>query len=641
MKITLKSITVENFMCYANHTFKLFDITRIMAKNGTGKSSIATAYLWCLFNCDYELKDNPEVRREVDGKSVDDMDVSVEIILEVDGKEITMKKVQKRTYSKDGSSYKDDNKYFINDVPKTLKDYNSYLDIDMNAFKICSNMNAFLNQKPAEMREYLFGLVDNITDYDIASQVKELSELVPLLQQYTTEELSAMNKATKTKITKDLPILEGQIKEKERDIQLKQAVEVSDLELQRNSIKEHIADCVAKQTDNDKLMAEYDKASSDILNLKFELNDMVRKANEDNIKARRDIENKISDKQFLIRQTEKTIADTEKNIEYQQNTIDSINKNLQYIRNKWKAENEHKFDETSLICSYCGQEYPEDKKEQLRADFDSHKAEELKTITNSGNLIKGKLDKNKKILEDLQKELPQHKESLEMLNTAIADLEKQLAELPQEIDVTTTEEYKALEQQIAEKEEAMHKANDISCIKAELKQQETELRQQLAECESQIAKTDTTADENRLEELRKARIDAEQNKADAEKILDLLDSLDKAKNEALSEEINSHFGLVKWQLFEFAKNGGYKSVCIPTVDGKSILTTKSNKGNRILGKVDICNSIQKITGMSIPIILDDVESLDEENQKKVSDMVDSQVVMLIVAGNKELEIKGN
>ena len=44
--------------------------------------------------------------------------------------------------------------------------------------------------------------------------------------------------------------------------------------------------------------------------------------------------------------------------------------------------------------------------------------------------------------------------------------------------------------------------------------------------------------------------------------------------------------------------------------------------------------------MSVPIILDDVESLDEENQKKVSDMVDSQVVMLIVAGNKELEIKG-
>nr|DAR11110.1 MAG TPA: chromosome partition protein [Bacteriophage sp.] len=638
MKIFLKKVVLENFMCYASRTFDFYDITKIMAENGVGKSTIATAYLWCLFNCDYELKDNPVVRREVDGVSVDDMDVSVELALDVDGKEVTIKKVQKRTYSKDGSSYKDDNKYFINDVPKTLKDFNAYLDIDMSVFKMCSNINAFLNQKPAEMREYLFSLVENVTDLDIAHSKAELAELVPLLGKYTTEELSAMNKATKTKITKDLPILDGQIKEKERDIQLKQAVEVSDLELQKNSLKEQIADCVAKQTDNDKLLAEYDKASADILDLKFKQGDLSRKANEENVKARREIEGKISDKQFLVRQTEKTITDTENNITYQQTTVDIINKQLQDIRDKWKAENERKFDEASLICSYCGQEYPEDKKEQLRADFDSHKAEELKLITYNGNLFKDKLDKNKKILKDLQKELPQHRESLEMLNTAIADLEKQLSELPQEIDVTVTEEYKALEQQIAEKEEAMHKANDISSVKAELKAQESELRQQLAECESQIAKSDTAADEQRLEELKQTRIDSEQNKANAEKILDLLDELDKAKNETLSDSINSHFSLVKWKLFELNKSGGYKPVCIPTVNGKSILTTMSNKGNRILGRVDICNSIQKISGMSVPIILDDSESLDSTNQKKVADMVDSQLIMLIVNDSEKLEI---
>lgn len=644
MRATLKRVVLENFMCYAHADFDFYAITKIMAKNGKGKSTIATAYLWCLFNCDYELKDNPVVRREVDGKSVDDMDTSVELTLDVDGKEITMKKVQKRTYGetvKDGvvvTTVSDTNSYCINSVPKTLKAFNEYLDVNMNILKMCSNINVFLTQKPKEMREYLFSLVGDVTDLDIASQKAELVELVPLLNKYTVEELSAMNKATKNKITKDLPILDGQIKEKERDIQLKQAIEVSDLELQKNSLKEQIADCVAKQTDNGKLMAEYDKESSDILNLKFELSDMSRKANEENVKARRDIENRISGKQFLVRQTEKTVTDTEKSIEYQQNTIESINKNLQYIRDKWKVENERKFDENRLICSYCGQEYPEDKKEQIKADFESHKAEELKIITSNGNLFKDKLDKNKKILKDLQKELPQHRESLEMLNTAIADLEKQLAELPQEIDVSTTEEYKALEQQIAEKEEAMHKANDISAVKAELKSQETALRQQLAECESQIAKSDTAAEEQRLEELKQTRIDSEQNKANAEKILDLLDELDKAKNEALTEAVNSHFELVKWQLFEYAKNSNYKSCCIPTVDGKSILTTMSNKGNRILGRVDICNSIQKISNISVPVILDDTENLDKANQKRIAEMVDSQLIMLIVNDSEKLEI---
>ena len=639
MEIKLLRMRLENFMCYVDTEFSFYQLTKILAENGRGKSSIVTAYLWCLFNCDYELKDNPVVRREVDGKSVDDMDTAVTLTLDVDGKENTLRKVQKRTYSKDGSSYKDDNKYFINDVPKTLKDFNAYLDVDMNVFKMCSNINAFLNQKPAKMREYLFGLVSDVTDLDIASQKAELAELVPLLNKYTVEELSAMNKATKTKITKDLPILDGQIKEKERDIQLKQGIEVSDLELQRNSLKEQIADCVAKQTDNDKLMAEYDKASSDILNLKFELSDMSRKANEDNIKARREIEDKISDKQFLVRQTEKTISETEHCIELSKQTIESITGYLNAERKKWTEENNRQFDENSLICPYCGNEYSEDKKEQLRADFKKHKADTLKAITDNGNLYADRLSKEKKTLADLEAELPEHKESLEILNTAIEVFTEQLSELPQETDVTATEEYKALEQQIAEKEEAMHKANDISAVKAELKAQESELRQQLSDCEAKIAASNTAMEEERLEELRNRQRDMEQSKTNAEKILDLLDELDKAKNEALTEAVNSHFGLVKWQLFEYAKNGNYKSCCIPTVDGKSILTTMSNKGNRILGRCDICNSIQKISDITCPVWLDDAESLDESNQSKVAQMVGGQTIMLIVDSKyKNLDI---
>lgn len=638
MKIFLKKAVLENFMCYASRTFDFYDITKIMAENGVGKSTIATAYLWCLFNCDYELRDNPVVRREVDGVSVDDMDVSVELTLDVGGKEITMKKVQKRTYSKDGSSYKDDNKYFVNDVPKTLKDFNACLDVDMNVFKMCSNINAFLNQKPAEMREYLFGLVGDVTDLDIASQKAELAELVPLLNKYTVEELSAMNKATKAKITKDLPILDGQIKEKERDIQIKSDIDTSDLELLKNSLKEQITDCIAKQTDNDKMLAEYDKASADILDLKFKQGDLSRKANEENIKARRGLESQISNLNYVINDTKKSISNAENVVSFDKNKIAEYQKTLDDSRTEWKAEKERVFDESSLICPYCKQEYSEDKKEELRADFKAYKEAELNHITDKGNATKKELAIAKDKLAEAVKKLTEYREHLDTYAHDMFILEKQLSELPQEIDVTVTEEYKALEQKIAEKEQTMHKANDISSIKAELKVQENDLRQRLAECESQIAKSDTAADEQRLEELRAEQRTQEQNKTNAEKILDLLDELDKAKNETLSDNINSHFSLVKWKLFELNKSGGYKSVCIPTVNGKSILTTMSNKGNRILGRVDICNSIQKISGMSVPIILDDSESLDSTNQKKVADMVDSQLIMLIVNDSEKLEI---
>lgn len=638
MRIKLLKIIVENFMCYAHEEFNFFDLTKILAMNGKGKSSIATAYNWCLFNCDYELKDNPVVRREAGEKSVDDMDTSVEIVLNVDGKEVTMKKVQKRTYSKDGSSYKDDNKYFVNDVPKTLKDFNAYLDIDMSVFKMCSNINAFLNQKPSDMREYLFDLVEDVSDIDVARQQTELAELVPLLNKYAAEELLAMNKAIKTKITKDLPILDGQIKEKERDIQLKQAIDTSDLELQKNSLKEQIADCVAKQTNNDKLMAEYDKASADIINLKFELNDMSRKANEENFKQRRRIDDEIVDVKRKIDEISRSIETANDEIEKANAVIGRYTLELQEARGTWTKLHEMQFDENEKICQMCGQELPADKVELLIKNFESKKASALESEAERGNKIKFLVDSERESVAELNEEIATHESEKKEQEAKLKDLESQLAALPVEIDVTATEEYKALEQKIAEKEEAMHKANDISAVKVELKAQETALRQQLAECESQIAKSDTAADEQRLEELKKTRLDSEQNKANAEKILALLEELDKVKNKTLSEAINSHFELVEWQLFELAKNGNYKSVCIPKIDGKSILTTVSNKGNRILGRVDICKSIQKISSISCPIFLDDSESLSTDNQKRVAGMVDSQLIMLIVNDSDRLEI---
>lgn len=644
MRATLKRVVLENFMCYAHADFDFYAITKIMAKNGKGKSTIATAYLWCLFNCDYELKDNPVVRREVDGKSVDDMDTSVELTLDVDGKEITMKKVQKRTYGetvKDGvvvTTVSDTNSYYINSVPKTLKAFNEYLDVNMNILKMCSNINVFLTQKPKEMREYLFSLAKKTTDLDMAKSKSELAELVPLLEKYTCEEIRAMNNEIKKDVDDNAEKLKGQIEEKERDVQLKQAIEVSDLELQKNSLKEQIEDCIAKQTDNDKLMAEYDKASSDILNLKFELSDMSRKANEENVKARREIENKISEKKDYLFNIADTIQKNNSEIYGYQNDIESGTRERNRLADVWNKIKEEKFDENTAVCPTCHRELPTEEIESLRSSFEKTKADRLAKVEKDGLEVKADIDNARDMISKLEECNKDNIANQKKLEKEVADLEKQLSELPQEIDISATEEYKALEQKIAEKEEAMHKANDISAIKAELKSQETALRQQLAECESQIAKSDTAADEQRLEELRQIRTDSEQNKANAEKILDLLDELDKAKNEALTEAVNSHFGLVKWQLFEYAKNGNYKSCCIPTVDGKSILTTMSSKGNRILGRVDICNSIQKISGISVPIILDDGESLSTDNQKKVAEMVDSQLIMLIVNDSDKLEI---
>lgn len=638
MEIKLKKLILENFMCYALKEIDFSDFTKISAMNGMGKSTIANSYMWLFFNCDYELRDNQTVRREVDGKTIDDVDVSVTAVIDMNGKEITAKKVQKRTYSKDGTSCKDDNKYFINDVPKTLKDFNAYFEFDMNVWKMCTSVNAFLSQKPADMRSYLFSLVSDVTDVQVASSNKELKELIPLLEKYKAEELLAMNKATKSKVSKELPILDGQIMEKERDIQIKSDIDVSDLELLRNSLKEQIKANTEKQTNADRMMEECSKVQDEIMKLKFDLSGLQNKANEELISASAEISKTISDVMNIKRVTETYISEAKRQIATCKDNVDILNRKRNSYAEEWKSVNSEQFNEDTTICPTCGRKLATSKITSLRNDFESNKKSRLDDITSKGMDCKSQIDKNNDRINELEVELDKLQIQLDEADNRIEELNKKADSQPTFVDISDTEEYKAIQDKIAEKEEYANKLSS-GYIRAELKAHENDLRQQLAECEGEIAKSDTTADEERLSKLKKKKLDMEQSKTDCEKILDLLDELDKTKNELLTDQINSHFSLVQWKLFDNAKNGNYKSVCIPMVDGKSILTTMSNKGNRILGRIDICKSIQKISGINCPIWLDDTENLDTVNQSRVSDMVDSQLIMLLVNDSKELKVE--
>lgn len=638
MRIKLLSMHLKNFMCYEEQGFDFHDKTVISGANGKGKSSIASAYTWCLFDCDYEMRSNPVVRREVNGSPVDG-DVEVTLILNMDGRELTVRKVQKRTYSKDGGSYKDDNKYFINDVPKTKTAFNEYLEIG-NIFKISSNINTFLNQKPDEVRKFLFQTVNDISDVAVANKYPDLSELEALLEKYSAEELSAMNKKKVADIKKELPILEGQIREKEAGIKAKTDMDVSGLEIQKNCLKKKIQENVDKQLESEKLYKNYNELTDGILELKMELSGLERKANEALVEERAKLLSASALKISDCGELQIGINAIETQISAAVAAIDRLKGKLEGIRIEWKEENERKLDETSLVCPCCKQLYPEEKKVELFANFEKEKADLLASITADGNNTKDQLEKKTKDLEQLRLDLEERKVERDAVTLKAKELEDKFSKLPEKIDISDTAEYQEITKQIAEKEKLLKSMEDTSEYRKALKEEEQELREELSGCELKILMSNTEAEEKRLEGLKEKRTDMVQQQADAEKVLYLLTELEKAKNEELSDQINQRFKLVQWQLFETAKNGNYKSTCVPMVDGKSILTTISNKGNRILGRVDICQSVQDIAGISVPIWVDDCESLDSENQKKVSDMVSGQLIMLVVNDSERLKVEG-
>ena len=628
----LRKVTLRNFMCFADKTVDFSKrATIISAKNGKGKTTVATAILWGLFNKNYELKDNPVVRNTaVSEKS----DVEVELVFD----DVTFRKVQKRKRSeKNPTEYADTNSYYVNEVPVTMKEYNERIGSDIKTLLMGVSVNSFLSEKADVLRAFLFSHVEDVTDLDVAKSNVELSVLVGLLEKYKLEEVRAMNKKIVSESNKDAVILEGQIKEKERDIQIASEIDIAELELYRTALNNKIEEIEGKIEDSNKLLAERHKMSDGIMELKFKLSDMERKASEETEKERRELDSKIVQIRNEIHNLERDKEFAQVECSGLESKINATLTDIKKLQADWKIENDRVFDDSSLVCSYCGQEYQEDKKNALKSEFESHKDNELKRITEEGNAKNAILIQMRQRVSELAKKINSDDVNIQAYKIDESTLINQLEAIAP-VSVRCTEEYLAIEKEIAEKEKAMNEEFSADTMRAELKSQLTALKAERDRVSGEIAKSNTEQFEKRLEELLEQSRTLEQNKADAERILDLVDELEKAKNMALSEKVNSMFKVVKFELFEINKSGGYKNVCIPTIDGKSLLSNEANKALRLIGRLDICDAIQRLEKFDLPIILDDGEAFDGENLSKLENMTDKQLVILRVSDDAELQI---
>lgn len=638
--IKFKHISISNFCGIKQLDTPLYDRTTIKGQNTVGKSTIRNAIFWVLYN---KLADGsaPDGIRPHDenGVDIDFIDITVTLTIEVDGREIALKKVQKQKWTKPRNEQEkrfdgNINEFEINDMPKKEKDYKDYIEniIPVETLMYCTNAMAFLNMDTKKRRAKLLSLENEFSDADVVATDEKYAPFTDMLLDGTVDELIARSKKVikaKNDELKAIPVRIDELKKQ------KVCIDVAEVELGRNAIKEQIAENKAKQEDVSKQFEEYQKLSDGIMELKFAQSDLVRKANEDNNKKHREIEDKISDKKFLLRQTESTIRDTEYGILNAKGTIQRGEVLLEELRSKYKTAQARKFDENSLVCSYCGQEYPQDKKEQIRADFESHKADELKAITEQGNRAKAELDKEKEILKALESELEEHKKSKQMLDSTISNLEKQLSELPTSIDISDTEEYKAIQSQIAEKEQVLSQMNSTDDVRQQLKAEETELQEQLTEIEKQITKAESNDKlDERIEELHVEQREVSQKIADEEKILDLLEDFNRAKINLLTDRVNQHFEVIRWQMFKPQINGGYEQVCNPLIGGTNYYSTL-NHGNKILTEIDICRAFQKSAGVQVPIFIDDAESVDGWRIPQM----DNQLIILKRTDDKELKVE--
>lgn len=633
MQVRIKSLHLENFKGVKNATYQFCGKNvSVIGQNGAGKTTLFTAYMWLMADKDIDLKSNPNIRP----LDTEECTPRIEVVFDIDGKEVTAAKIQKCTVKKSKTGGADtvslSNSYEVNSVEYGERDFKKKMaeyGFDFDLFLPLSHPDVFTSQKSADMRKVLFVMASEKSDYEIACDTKGAQNVALLLENYTAEEVKAMQNATLRKIReeygKDGEILRAKIEGME---QSKTDIDVAELELHRNALNEQIAENKAKQEDISKEFEEQQKASDGILELQFELNDLQRKANEENNKKRREFEDMVADQKFLARKEESDIQRAERYVSDIRDNIQKKEFYLEILRKLYTQTKDTVFDENRLICSMCGQEYPEERKKQIQGGFEQNKEEEIQSITKNGNDTKKEIDILKISLKEKEREVEEHEEALRQIKALIADLEKQLSELPASIDISDRPEVQEIQRQIAEKEQAMNKGNGTEEIRQQLKAEGEDLQSQLTEVEKQLALAQRNIEiDEQIADLRKKQGEYEQNKANAEKILYQLDLVSRKKNELLTEDINKNFDIVKWQMFEYQKNGDYKDCCIPTIDGKRF-GESTNTGREVLAKLDIIKGLQRFYGQNYPVFLDGAECLSDETVKRIE--MDCQLILLKV-----------
>ena len=101
MRIILKSLHIENFKGIKSLEVNFSNKTNIKGQNAAGKTTIFDAFTWLLFNKNSAGEEKFNVRPlDKDGKRIDNVEINVVAVLEVDGKEVMLSKVQKQNWVK-------------------------------------------------------------------------------------------------------------------------------------------------------------------------------------------------------------------------------------------------------------------------------------------------------------------------------------------------------------------------------------------------------------------------------------------------------------------------------------------------------------------------------------------------------------
>lgn len=664
-KITLVSLSIINFKGIKLLTVHAGESTNIFGRNASGKTTVADAWFWLLFGKDTANRSDFGIKPlSSEGKTTSQVETEVSAVLDINGQEITLKKIMRENWvKKRGSAVAEfagnENLHYWNDVPLKVGEYQAKINelVDESIFKLITNPHHFnTSLKWQERRGILMTIAGDISHAELAEGNDSFQQLVAELTKYKNiDEYKKSIAAKKKKLKDDLDAIPSRVDELNRTMP-----ELQDWSLIESTIRTKNTRIVeidgilmdALKAANANNQERLNKQQG-IFNLR---NQIQTRENE----IRNLYQNAKAERTNAAFTADSNISAVTRRIMSLKSELDTINGRLndiparksalenqmQALRDRYAIEAAKVFemDPHLMECPTCKRALEagdiETKKAEMEGNFNQNKARNLAAINQEGISLKNQV-------ASLEAQLQEYSSDRNRIGADIVELEQQLIKLNDERSELIAQntlagqnEIAAIQQQLDNDQQLYDFRKQIAAIESELQnpteeQDNSVLKSEKATLVAEIAELNKSLGDReridqlniRLDELRKDQKTKSQELADLEKTEFTIDAFNKAKIDTMEERINGLFKYASFKMFNTLGNGGVEECCETTYQG--VPYSDLNTASKMLVGIDIINVLSQHFGVSAPIFLDNRESVSW-----IPD-TDSQVINMIVSPKDE------
>lgn len=634
-KIIFKSLSLLNFKGIRNlHVSFGENLTVISGRNAAGKTSIADAIMWVLFDVGYDGNKLEPKTFDKNHEIIKEIPHEAELTLLVDGDQIVLKRTL--TDSWKGSKCMNTYKYYVDGDVTTAGDFKKIVEdiCPDSVFRRISSATNFCSLPWQKQRELLESLADQYTSQDITQGDERFDFVVEELKKKTIADLIHHIKYKRKEVQKQLDAVPVRLAELNKS--LPEAQDWEALSTEKSNLNDKLVELANKMQAI--RIGGADKVRYDGILKKIEFAEKRKRnmeqsamnlATEQATKHQSDVitaniavkkaQSLVDDLKATMRgYTESEIHAKDKKEECERKVVDINNRldELSKSRWSWNAEDG--------ICPHCGQPLPEEDVERIKKEskdrFNERKSNASKKIQEEFNGIQQEYTDAKNILEKLDNDRMVTTNQLVKANKTLKEAEFKKLEVDSEKPNT-------YEQILAEKEEYQLVAKEIADLQAELNEpyassdENTEMlvglekeREPIGIRYNEVLELLATKETyDRISELiEKAKQDKEsyQNQLDElDEKLELANEYNKKSCQLLEENVNGHFSYVKWSMFTQDLDGNMKPYCECYHDG--VPYSRLNGAAKVNAGIDIANTFSRFYQVSAPMVLDECESVND------------------------------